>query len=94
MQSPEKMVKKQNFNNMKNFNGDVEDEVEDLIDLGSPKQPPAGIIVEDLKQKKRGVLVAKGNGGGGSNDSDATSNQAGKTDESIVDDEPIAKKQD
>lgn len=50
MQSPEKMVKKQNFNNMKNFNGDIEDEVEDLIDLGSPKQPaPAGIVVEDLK---------------------------------------------
>lgn len=50
MQSPEKMVKKQNFNNMKNFNGDIEDEVEDLIDLGSPK-PAAAIVVEELKQK-------------------------------------------
>jgi hypothetical protein len=49
MQSPEKMVKKQNLNNLRNyFNGDVEDEVDDLIDLNSPKGA-AGIVVEDLK---------------------------------------------
>jgi len=80
MQSPEKMVKKQNFNNMKNFNGDIEDEVEDLIDLGSPKPAGAAIVVEDLKQKKRGVLAGKV---GNEVDSEATSNQAGITDESI-----------
>ena len=66
MQSPEKMVKKQNLNNLRNyFNGDVEDQVDDLIDLNSPKAP-TGIVVEDLKQKKKGGLKGPGDNDSGS----------------------------